>query len=62
MAEPLTTPKKGTAAKFIGASLVALSLLNTLLTIKANETPDTLYIIMAALGAVLIAAGTWRSR
>ena len=57
-----TSPKKGAPAKFIGAALVSLGLLNTLLTVKANENPDTLHIVMAAIGAPLIAAGTWRAR
>ena len=57
-----TSPKKGAPAKFIGAALVSLGLLNTLLTVRANESPDTLYIVMAVVGALLIAAGTWRAR
>ncbi|HEY4707845.1 MAG TPA: hypothetical protein VII64_10325 [Thermodesulfobacteriota bacterium] len=59
---PRTKTKKGAPAKFIGAALVSLGLLNTLLTIKTGESADTLYLIMAALGALLIAAGTWRAR
>ncbi len=60
MTEPKA--KKGAPAKFIGAALVCLGLLNTLLTARTNEPPDTLYLIMAAFGALLIAAGTWRAR
>ena len=57
-----TSPKKGAPAKFIGAALVSLGPLRTLLTVTANESPDPLYIVMAAIGALLIAAGTWRAR
>ncbi|HBG46442.1 MAG TPA: hypothetical protein DDW94_05565 [Deltaproteobacteria bacterium] len=56
------TLKKGAGSRVIGAVLVSLALINILLNTKSNSAPDPFYFIMASIGAVFIAAGSWRSR
>lgn len=48
---------KGAAMQFAGAVLASLGLINTLFALKSGQGPEPIFMLLAAAGALLIAAG-----